>query len=261
MTIQTKPGQSTGALLALLLAAGCASTEFINEGPGQPTDRASGIAPAGSVGVCRQPLGRRPPLLSETLWEGSRPCRSRTPYRHVRLGYGRTVPPGADQDDQQRVDAILEAVREGSKEPDGNARMLQMMRVVRQYADKDSRLRSRVERVSGRTLPCDYSYLLGTMERQLGQLQQGERCTALAFDSRQRRDICMFETGRKDADWLTSAWGCFAFTGTVGEGTSCYQLCAHDDYCAAQVSCAAADLDLVLCALGVCLPEKVAGLY
>jgi hypothetical protein len=52
-----------------------------------------------------------------------------------------------------------------------------------------------------------------------------------------------------------------AFTGTIGEGQSCYRMCEFDDFCAAQVSCASADLDLLLCALGVCLPEKVAGVY
>ena len=55
--------------------------------------------------------------------------------------------------------------------------------------------------------------------------------------------------------WLTSAWSCVTHTGAVGEEQSCYRLCAYDDYCARQVSCAAPDIDLLLCTLGVCLPE------
>jgi hypothetical protein len=87
-----------------------------------------------------------------------------------------------------------------------------------------------------------------------------DACPAYAFDPKLRREVCLFDPSVKEASWLTSAWGCLAFTDTVGEGASCYRLCGYDDYCEGQVSCSAPDFDLTLCALGVCTPDRVAGI-
>ena len=155
------------------------------------------------------------------------------------------------------MEAIRAALDAGAKLEEGTVRMNRMLRTVRREAAGDPRLETRVERASGRTFPCDYSYLFGTTQKQLGT----QSCAALAYDPKLRSEQCLFDANVASAVWLTSVWDCLAFTETVGEGGSCHRMCDYDDYCAAQVSCAAPDFDLVLCSLGVCLPEKVRGIY
>lgn len=241
----------------LLLSAGCPVTQFPDEGPGQPSDWASGQAPAGMIGVCREPMTKRPPLVNAELWEHLRRCDRLTPRRFLHVGYGT-----ADVDDSasdRRMTAILEALRVGAAEKNGNLKMLAMVRSVKSELGDEPQFASRVERTSGRTLACDYAYLFSTTEKQ-HQTVADEPCTAYAFDPKERREVCLFDVSLHEARWLTSAWSCLAFTDTVGEGGSCHRLCAYDDHCSAQVSCAAPDFDLTLCALGVCVPEKVAGI-
>ncbi len=250
-------GLSAGSVLA---GSGCATTEFINEGPGQPSDEASGAVPPGSIGACKVPFSKRPPLIDKALWADLRVCGPKTPMRFIRVGYGKFLG-RPDPKAERRIQVIMKALKEGEAEKDGNARMLSLLRSVHREAMKEPKLQIRLERASGRTVPCDYTYLLNTTEKAHEKYTKGQLCAAYAYDPKLRREHCMFDTRIKEAVWLTSAWGCVAFTGTMGEGQSCYRLCAYDDYCAAQVSCAAPDLDLVLCALGVCLPAKIAGLW
>jgi hypothetical protein len=203
----------------LIAMAGCPSTVFIKEGPGQPTDEASGRAPSGTMGACRVAFSERPPVISKSLWENLSRCTPRTPERYLRIGYGRDA-------EGRRVE-----------------------------------LATRVERATGRTFPCDYTYLLNTTDKMYSKLAAGDKCPAYAYDPDKKGNACLFDTSVGESTWLTSAWSCLAFTDTVGEGQSCYRLCEYDDYCAAQVSCAAPDFDLVLCALGVCTPDTKLGVY
>jgi hypothetical protein len=248
---------SSTLVLGALVLAGCPATQFFNEGPGQPNGRNSGMAPSSSVGACKLSRSKRPPLVNPALWKNLRVCNAKTPRRYLRLGYGSlfSKDPLADG----RVGNIMTALREGEQNPDGNARMLGMLRTVRRYAEQDTKLSARVERASGRTFACDYRYLLNTTERAYGNVS-GSDCPAYAWDPKGKRDVCLFDVKEKQAKWLTSAWSCMAFTGALGEGSSCYRMCAYNDYCAAQVNCAAPDFDLTLCAVGVCLPEEVAGI-
>lgn len=251
---------AAGLIAAAALLAGCPSTKFFNEGPGQPTDRASGLAPDGSVGACRIRFSERPPLVDRQLWENLRFCNKRTPYRYLRLGVGRTET-GPDLEGPDRVKRVLTAVQQAEQQEDGNVRMLGMLRAVRNEARDNPALMARVERSGSRPYSCDYRYLLTTMEQQRTKLAKGDACPVYVYDPTLRREACLFDTSVPGTAWLTSAWGCMAFTGTLGEGESCYRLCSFDDFCAAQVNCGAPDFDLVLCSLGVCLPEKVHGLY
>lgn len=245
---------------ATSLMAGCPATLFYDEGPGQPGDKASGIAPPGSVGVCRVRLSRKPPIVNEELWRNMPVCNKRTPRRYLRVGYGKIgAPSSEDTIATRRVDKIMSVVKNAGGIQDGNVRMLGMLRSVKREALDDADLASRVERASGRTYACDYTYLLNITDKEYRALDGGV-CPAFAYDAKQKRDVCLFDTAIDWTTWLTSAWSCMAFTGTVGEGQSCYRLCSYDDYCAAQVSCAAPDFDLVLCSLGVCMPDKMRGL-
>ena len=45
------------------------------------------------------------------------------------------------------------------------------------------------------------------------------------------------------------------------DAQSCHALCGYDDYCVRQVSCTATDVDLMICAAGLCLPEPRTGVY
>jgi len=243
-----------------VLLVGCPSTIFFDEGPGQPSDKSSGIAPPGALGACRIRDSRRPVLVNEALWKNLKKCSSKTPRRYLRLGYGARFGNGPlDELETARVNNVLPVVEKAGTIADGNVRMLGMLRTARREALKDPKLAPRVERASGRTYACDYTYLLGITDKEYKVLENGEVCPAFAFDPKLKQDVCLFDTSIDWATWLTSAWSCMAFTGTVGEGQSCYRLCAYDDFCAAQVSCSAPDFDLVLCSLGVCLPEKVRG--
>jgi hypothetical protein len=259
MVLRPKTGLAAAiVLVAAAFTAGCPKTMFIDEGPGQATDRASGKAPAGSIGVCRVPNTKRPPLVNAELWEHARECNKRTPRRYLRLGYGVAKGP-EDLRSETRMKELMAAVVKAASQADGNVAMVTTLRAVRRQALADPKLASRVERASGRTAACDYAYLLNTTQKQYRDLEGG-KCSALAYDPKLRTEVCLFDLAVEEAVWLTSAWDCLAFTETLGEGESCYRLCAYDDFCAAQVSCAQPDYDLVLCGLGVCMPEKVAGI-
>jgi len=250
---------SLTALAALLI--GCPKTEFFNEGSGQPGDRATGKAPPGSVGACRLPNTKRPPLVNQALWDNLRNCNRRTPRRYLRVGYSRRLGGGIVEAERQ-MQYVLEALKQAETEKDGNVRMVTMLRAVRRAAKTDVRLKARVERASGRTFACDYAYLLNTTRKRYDKISTVEDpCPAYAYDPKKRTDVCLFDVNLEEARWLTSSWTCMAFTETVGEGASCQRLCDYDDYCSAQVSCGQPDFDLTMCALGVCLPEKVQALF
>jgi hypothetical protein len=120
-------------------------------------------------------------------------------------------------------------------------------------------MRDRVARATARTSTCDYTYLLNTMDRERAALQPGNGCAAEAYDTKVRAEACLFDTSVREGAWVSSAWSCVAHTSAVGQAESCHRLCGYDDYCAMQVSCAASDVDLLLCVLGICLPEQRAG--
>ncbi len=206
-------------------------------------------------------MAKKPPIVSQELWDNIKGCTSRTPRRYLRLGYSRNL--GTEiEEDERRMTAIMTSLGSASSEKDGNVRMMTMLREVRRLAMKDEKLSTRVERASGRTFACDYAYLLNVTRKHYANVTSVEDfCPAYAYAPKLRRDLCLFETNVAEAQWLTSSWSCLAFTETVGEGESCFRLCAYDDYCAGQVSCAQADFDLTMCALGVCMPEKIAALY
>jgi hypothetical protein len=243
--------------LALLTAGlSCASTEFFPEGSGQPTDRASGAVPAGALGACKRPGTKRPAVVSAKLWEDVKACTPTTPAGYVRLGYGRATP-NDDKADEQ-VEKILQAVRDAQKSESHSTQFATMLRSLRDAAAKDPLLRDRITRdPASRT--CDFAYLFNTMSKERARLEQGNACVAEAYDPKARSEVCLFDTARQEASWLGSGWDCMTHTSASGSEQSCHRLCAYDDYCARQVSCAAPDLDLVLCALGVCLPEARAG--
>jgi len=252
---------SMGSLLALASAAGCASTEYVYEGPGQPSERASGALPPGAVGVCKVPNTRRPPIVSQELWDHARPCGGRTPPSYIRLGYGKDGAAGQDPEAEQQIERLLAALREGTKVEGGNNEMLSAVRAVRTFATRRDELSTRVVRQSSVENPCDFTYLLNTMSAAREKLSPEQRCTAEVFDPQKRAEVCLFDVNRAEGMWLTSGWDCVTFTGAMGNEQSCHRLCAYDDYCTRQVSCAAGDLDLMLCAMGVCLPEPNKGYY
>ncbi|MGK4005000.1 hypothetical protein WMF31_20390 [Sorangium sp. So ce1036] len=243
------------ALSATVGAVGCASTEYVNEGPGQPTPRASGSLPPGSVGVCKQPFTKRPPIVSEELWAHAKVCTPRTPASYIRLGYAKDGSAGADPEAEQLVERVLAALAEGTDPDDGNNKMTSAIRAVRAYAAKRDELRARIVRESPAERACDVTYLLNTTSAARSKLSGGDACTAEVFDPEARADRCLFDTKRPEGLWLSSGWSCMTFTGALGNEASCHQLCGYDDYCTRQVYCAAGDVNLLLCALGVCLPE------
>lgn len=239
------------------VAAGCPAAHFPDEGPGQPPEWASGNAPDGVVGACRVPLTKRPPLVNPELWEHLRRCDSKTPRRYLRVGYGASE--GDDAASDRRMASLLDSVKDASAEKDGNLKMLGLVRSLKKELAADPAYRSRINRQSGRTFACDYRYLFETTEKQRESVEDAT-CPVFAYDPKEHRQTCLFDTNLKEARWLASAWSCLAFTDTVGEGGSCHRLCAYDDFCSAQVGCAQPDFDLALCALGVCLPETVSGI-
>lgn len=257
-----KLGVARWLALSLLAVGLCGcpgrTTEFIYEGPGQPSDRATGVVPDGANGVCRLPKSKRPPIVNPELWEHAPVCTEKTPYRFIRVGYGKATG-GGDPEADRRMALLMDTLKLGATDADGNTKMLRMLRKVQQEGKADVALQSRIQRASGRSFSCDYTYLLNTMRDQQEKLS-GSACAATAYDTKARADACIFDTAVPEAKWIASPWGCVAETGTVGEGQSCYRLCAYDDHCAAQVNCAKSDFDLLLCALGVCLPEQSEGL-
>jgi hypothetical protein len=173
--IQRLAAAATVAAAAALLV-GCPKTMFFDEGPGEVTDRAAGKAPPGSIGACKVPNTKRPPLVSAELWEHLRECNRRTPRRYLRLGYA--VEKGErDERAEKRMAAVMEAVRKASTEKDGNLAMVITLREVRRQALDDPKLASRVERASGRTAACDYAYLLSTTQKGYHDLE-GDKCPA-----------------------------------------------------------------------------------
>jgi hypothetical protein len=130
------------------------------------------------------------------------------------------------------------------------------LRAVRDEGLEDPWLKDRVSRESARPEACDFSYLLNVMHDRALQLRPGsDPCAVYAYDQTDRQEICLFDTEVEQAVWLSASWACMTRTGVMGKGESCHKLCSFDDYCSKQVSCAQADIDLALCALGVCLPE------
>lgn len=240
------------ATCGLSAAVGCASTEFFYEGPGQPSDKASGSVPTGMIGVCRRPFTQKPPIVNPVLWEHAKPCSTATPQGFIRLGYGHER--GNVENANAKVAKMMEALKEGPKQDSGNTKVLAALRTIRNEGELDPWLKDRVSKQSARTEVCDFTYLMNTMEGESTKLKAGDKCAAHAYDQKDRKEVCLFDTGVEEAVWLTSTWACMTHTGEVGKGESCHRLCAYDDYCARQVSCAAPDVDLALCALGVCLP-------
>src|SRR5262249_10946114 len=115
-------------LLGLGAGAGCGtSTEFFNEGPGGPTDRATGTVPDGLIGVSPLPNTARPVTVDTKLWEHSRPCPPRTPARFIRLGY---TPVGAtnEADALKEQEGMLATLKEGQRDDGGNNKMVALMR-------------------------------------------------------------------------------------------------------------------------------------
>jgi hypothetical protein len=243
-------GALGAASFVVAAMAGCSSTEFHNEGPGQPYDRASGAVPVGTVGVCKRPFTKRPPLVNPVLWEHAKVCKTDTPKSFVRLGYGHET----NTEAERKIERMMEALREGPKTEGGNTTVLAMLRQIRSEGENDKWLRDRIQRESARTEPCDFSYFLNTMEGQAQRLKNGDRCAVYAYDQVDKQEVCLFDTKVEEAVWLTSAWACTTDRGVVGKGESCHKLCAFDDYCTRQASCTAPDIDLALCALGVCVP-------
>jgi hypothetical protein len=254
-------GWAAGAFLGLgVIVAGCAtSTEFYYEGPGQPADRATGTVPDGVIGVCRLPNTARPLIADQKLWEHARTCTARTPPRFIRLGYS-PVAATNEADALKEQEKILATLKEGQKDDGGNNTLMTLMRTLHERGLRDTALRDRVSRQTTHDGICDYTYLLNTMARQREKLAKGEKCAARAYDTAARAETCLFDTSHEEAVWLTSSWSCVTHTGALGTESSCFRMCAYDDYCAKHVSCATPDVDLTMCALGVCVPEPRAGL-
>ncbi len=234
------------------------STEYFYEGQGGPTQRTTGTVPDGEIGVCRMPMTARPLLVDEKLWDHARICTQQTPARFIRLGY---TPVAATNEAEalKEQERYFGTLREGEKSEGGNNQLVSLLRNLHERGLKDPLLHNRVARQTARDGVCDYSYLLNTMATQRHKLAKGEKCAAQAYDTTVRGDVCLFDTTHEETVWLTSSWSCVAHTGTLGDDTSCYRLCGYDDYCAKQVTCSAPDIDLLMCAMGVCLPEARAG--
>jgi hypothetical protein len=193
------------------------------------------------------------------VWDHAKTCSPKTPLSYLRLGYARAGSAGQDPEVEQLVERFLTAAPDAMKVDGGNNVMTSSIRSVRTYAAKNDALRDRVARESPSEHVCDFTYLLNTMSVTRSKLKPDDPCTAKVFDPEQRKDVCLFDMSRPDVTWLTSGWDCVTFTGALGNEQSCYRLCGYDDYCARQVYCAAPDLDLVLCTMGVCLPEQRRG--
>jgi len=239
------------AIVASLSAASCATTEFGPEPGPQPPDRRSEAVPPGMIGVCKRDGAKRPPIVSETLWENAKVCNSRTPDKTIRLGY-------SDKDDPEvegQIQSILAGLKDATKEDGGNNAFIAMLRGVRQRALNSPLLRSRVSKDTTSAVACDFSYMLNTMGKAREKIER-DQCTAEAYDAKDRKQVCMFDQAKPEGVWLTGGWACLMNVRSLGSDQSCHRLCAYDDYCARQVGCAGQDIDLLLCAMGVCLPEQ-----
>lgn len=253
---------------------GCSATEYHYEGPGIEEDPASTSVPAGMIGVCKRRFTERPPIVNPVLWEDAKWCTASTPDSFVRLGYG------SDRGDMQhardRVARMMGSMFH-AREEHRNDIITRMMGEARDAGKYDPWLEERVSKQSARTGECDYRYLFDKMEPEAKALRGGSdeerRCAALAYDQKLRKQVCLFDTRPREqsdprpegmpdsATWLTSGWACMTRTGEVGNSESCHRLCQYDDYCAQQVSCSVTDVDLALCALGVCLPMHGSVVY
>ena len=180
---------AVSGLLGLCAAAGCATTEFPQEGPGQPTPRAAGTLPPGSIGVCKQPFTKRPPIVTEELWEHAKPCSPRTPASYIRLGYAKAGSAGVDPEAEQLVERVLGALSEGTKADGGNNQITRALRTVRAHAAKRDELRDRIARESPAEQACDFTYLLNTMQAARTRLSPDDPCTARVFDPETRAVI------------------------------------------------------------------------
>jgi hypothetical protein len=231
--------------------ASCASTEYHAEPPGESGARSSGAVPSGAIGVCKRADTKRPPVVSEALWENSRPCTPRTPPEHLRLGYSEKDDPEVEK----QTESLLGALKEAQKEDGGNNTMLSAVRGVRQRAADIPTLRDRVSRDTTSGGTCDFTYLLNTMNKSREKIER-DSCTAEVYDAKEHKQVCLFDSSKPEASWLTSGWACLMNVRALGSDQSCHRLCGYDDYCMKQVSCAGADIDLVLCAMGICLPVQ-----
>jgi len=251
-----------GAVVAVGAALGaCAtSTQFYNEGPGTPPDRATGTVPDGVNGVCRMPNTARPLIVDDKLWEHARVCTPKTPTRFIRIGYTPVAAP-TEAEALKEQEKLLATLKDGEREEGGNNALTALMRGLHERGLKDPILHDRVSRQTTHDGICDYSYLLNTMAKAHDKLAKGDKCATRAYDTTARAETCLFDTSHQEAVWLTSSWTCVTHTGALGEESSCFRLCAYDDYCAKHVSCSSPDIDLLLCALGVCVPEQRAGIF
>lgn len=242
------------ALMAIggsLGTASCASTEYFVEPPGEAAGQGGKAVPSGMIGVCKRADTKRPPVVSEALWEHARPCTPRTPPEHLRLGYSEKDDPEVEKQNE----TILNGLKEGQKEDGGNVAMLATVRGVRQRAVDLPTLRDRVSRDTTTGGSCDFTYLLNTMSKAREKIEH-DSCSAEVYDVVEQKQVCLFDSGKPDATWLTSGWACLMNVRALGSDQSCHRLCAYDDYCMKQVSCAGADVDLLLCAMGICLPQQ-----
>lgn len=231
--------------------ASCAATEYHAEPPGEPAGQGGTSVPSGMIGVCKRADTKRPPVVSEALWEHARPCTPRTPPEHIRLGYSERD----DADVEKQNETILNGLKEGQKEDGGNNTMLSTVRGVRQRAVDIPTLRDRVSRDTSTGGTCDFTYLLNTMSKSREKIER-DACTAEVYDTTEQKQVCLFDSAKPEASWLTSGWACLMNVRALGSDQSCHRLCAYDDYCMKQVSCAGADIDLLLCAMGICLPQQ-----
>lgn len=252
------------AVLTAGAFVGCASTEFVPEGPGQPPEKTKGTVPAGSVGVCKRPGTKKPPIMNQALWEHASLCTARTPDSFIRVGYSREPQPGGlamgDVEVEKQVERMLTTLGEAQDPKEGNEKLLTMLRSLQDYGLKQPTLRDRVTRGDSRPTPCDFTYMLNIMVNERAKIEPNDQCTAYAYDTKEKRDVCLFDMSAKGVAWLTSSYDCMTRV-SPQDAQSCHALCAYDDYCVRQVSCTATDVDLMLCAAGVCLPEPRTGVY
>lgn len=239
------------ALLGSVGTASCASTEYHAEPPGESAVDKGNTVPSGAIGVCKRADTKRPPVVSEALWENARPCTPRTPPEHIRLGYSDKEDAEADK----QIEAILNGLKEGQNDDGGNNTMLSTVRGVRQHAVDVPALRDRVSRDTTSGGTCDFTYLLNTMSKAREKIER-DSCPAEVYDAKERKQVCLFDPAKPEASWLASGWACLMSVRALGADQSCHRLCAYDDYCMKQVSCAGADVDLLLCAMGICLPQQ-----
>ncbi|MFO0616122.1 MAG: hypothetical protein U0414_26240 [Polyangiaceae bacterium] len=269
----TRTGLAIGAIGAIsAVLGGCSATEYHYEGPGIEDDPASSSVPTGMIGVCKRRFTERPPIVNPVLWEHAKWCTASTNPSFIRLGFG------SERGDKfaalKRVNDMMASLKK-AKEERSNAVLTKMMGDARDAGKTDPWLEERISRQSARTSVCDYHYLFDKMEPEAKTLRAGEDrgCAALAYDQKDRKQICLFDTSPwmtndtrppgmpETAIWLTSGWACMTHTGERGNSESCHRLCQYDDYCSQQVSCAGPDVDLALCALGVCLPQNIEIIY